>query len=384
MKRVLSFCWLFFFLAIIFAPMTDAVFSLGLDKTLDTEKRKLAEKPIYQLDSIATFPSQFNNYFNDHFPFRRLLIQIHSMWSAGMFKVSAVPDVVLGEEGWLYLMGAKYGNSLEDYKGTEELSELKLENIRLNLERKKRILDSLGIRFVVLIAPDKHSIYPEYVPKNIKRRGTFPSRMDQVVKYLKEHSTVSLLDIRETLREKKLASRWPSFMKTDSHWNDYGGFVAYQALMKALSMAPYGEQDFTWEQVPGTGGDLAGELSLSGATLEPNRVLCQPIQLPVLERKEIPNDYGLELQDKKRVWLWPEGKLQKLLFFHDSFGDALLKFLPYHFKETIAINTYQFSPVICTKEKPDVVIFEMVERWVEGIDTGDFKKLETTSNSLNP
>ncbi len=374
MKRVLSYFWLFIFLAIIFVPLTDAIFSLQLDKTVDTEKRKLSERPTFRLDSMADFPSRFNNYFNDHFPFRKLLIKVHSMWSSEMFSVSAVSDVLLGEEGWLYLMQYNNINTLEEYKGMLELPVSKLESIRLNLERRKRILDSLGIKFVVFVAPDKHSIYPEYIPKSIKRRGPFPSRLDQVIQYLKEHSTVSILDVRGNLLEKKPTARYMSYMKTDTHWNDYGGFMAYQALMKELSITPYREEDFTWQQVPGIGGDLAGELSLQGPAQEPYRVACTSLRFPALEVKEIESGYGLAgLQSKKRVWSCPEGRQTKLLFFHDSFGIAMMQFLPYHFKETIDIHAYEFSPLILAKEKPDVVIYEMVERFVEYLDMQDLK-----------
>ncbi len=90
------------FLIIIFFPLLDEGFGLHLDKSENTEKRILASRPNFSLESIEVFPSRYENYYNDNFSFRNSLVRLNSVITSKAYDLSAIPDVLSGKEGWLY------------------------------------------------------------------------------------------------------------------------------------------------------------------------------------------------------------------------------------------------------------------------------------------
>jgi hypothetical protein len=52
-----------------------------------------------------------------------------------------------------------------------------------------------------------------------------------------------------------------------------------------------------------------------------------------------------------------------VLVFHDSCGDGLVNFLPVYFSRVVFSHTGRgFDRVLVEDQKPDIVIWEMVER----------------------
>jgi alginate O-acetyltransferase complex protein AlgJ len=353
-----------FFLAIIVTP--EVIFQLcerpGISSM--TEKRRLANRPIFSIDSLEIFPKRYEQYYNDNFSFRKCFIQLNSLFTAKTYGISAIPDVLIGKQGWLYYVSKTQGNSLEDYKGLIKIDKRSLELIRENLERRTQSLKLKGIKFVVVVAPDKQSIYPEYLPDNAQRKRRYPTRLDQIIEYLKENTSVQILDVRNILLEEKKAGPLPLYKKTDSHWNYLGGFVAYKEIMRSISFVPKKKNDFEWEHVNKGRGDLANMLALNDQVTEENMIEVKELFESDLTFQNFEKDYGYKkkiqisvaIQNRKNI------NTQKLLIFHDSFGEGLIKFLCNDFQETVAINTNLFSSSIIEKERPDVVIFQLVER----------------------
>src|SRR4030095_3502953 len=52
----------------------------------------------------------------------------------------------------------------------------------------------------------------------------------------------------------------------------------------------------------------------------------------------------------------------KAVIFHDSFGRSWTEFLAYHFETTVYLWQYNLAPAFIEREKPTLVINEIVER----------------------
>ena len=363
MRQLPNTILVFLFLLIISLPLVDRQLGLRWDSFISTEKRLLAVQPRFTWNSIVVFPRKYEEYFNDNFSFRTLLVKINSYLLRRAFGLSAIPDVVIGKDGWLYLTSKDYGNSLEDYMGLIDVDQGTLELIRINLEQRTKELQAKGIQFLVVVAPDKQSIYPDYLPDNWKRNKRYSTRLDQVVEYLKAKSTVQILDVRNALLKERKTAQFPLYKKTDSHWNYFGAFVAYQQIMASFSMMPLQKKDFQWQQQTAQSGDLAEMLAASDQYKEENDITFSPIVKSKVTFVETENAYGTSLESKRLVASNKDRLSTKLLVFHDSFGEGLFKFLSNHFGESVFINSNLFSMAIVEKEKPNVVVFELVERF---------------------
>jgi alginate O-acetyltransferase complex protein AlgJ len=294
LRLVLVVC----FLAVIVTPEVMFQLSERPGTSSMNEKRRLAVRPIFVVDSLEIFPKKYEQFYNDNFWFRKYFIQLNSLFTAKTYGISAIPDVLIGKQGWLYYVSKTQGNSLEDYKGLIKLDKRSLELIRENLERRTQSLKLKGIKFVVVVAPDKQSIYPENLPDNAQRKRRYPTRLDQIIKYLKGNSTVQILDVRNALLEEKKANPLPLYKKTDSHWNYLGGFVAYKEIMRSISLEPMKKNDFEWEHVNSGRGDLANMLALNEQITEENMINVKGLFESDLAFQNSEKDYGYKKRSK--------------------------------------------------------------------------------------
>lgn len=66
--------------------------------------------------------------------------------------------------------------------------------------------------------------------------------------------------------------------------------------------------------------------------------------------------------DKGTIIYCPTAKINKAVIFHDSFGKSLYPYLASNFKPSVFVWSNDFNPEIIKKEKPDIIIQQLVER----------------------
>ena len=85
-------------------------------------------------------------------------------------------------------------------------------------------------RLRLLLAPDKHVIYPENVPSALRQVGP-TSRTDQVYHRSRRHWRGNG---RSPAGARWRRRRRADVLPTDTHWNDRGAFIAYQQIIDAV------------------------------------------------------------------------------------------------------------------------------------------------------
>lgn len=106
-----------------------------------------------------------------------------------------------------------------------------------------------GCEIITVLVPSSMTVYPELVPEELATPGEGEGKFDQVVDLLTE-AGVTVLDMRETLIEHKNDSL-PIFYDYDSHWTDYGAYLAYVELFDYISdrypaATPRKFDEFNW------------------------------------------------------------------------------------------------------------------------------------------
>lgn len=352
------------FAAAIALPGLCTLFGLAPASALQ-EKRRLAPFPAFRLSRgvLLAFPQAFEAYFNDHFTFRDQLVWGYNYAKARGLSVSPCPDVVIGKEGWLYIReGLRDGSHAVRPFTPEELARW-----TAVLEERRQWLADRGVRFLVVVAPDKHTIYPEYLPDAVKPLPR-ESRLDQLMAYAPAHSGLAIIDLREPVLRAKSAER--VYHKTDTHWNERGALAGEVRIAEALAawfphIQPLSRSSHSLTTLKTEGGDLAIMLGLPGAYQEERlsllpRVarLAHPasIDTPPPARPDLP-EYAMP-----RAFEGDQDFLPKAVLYHDSFGTALNPFLCEHFRRVVTVRQDSFDPVLIEREHPDVVLYEFVER----------------------
>lgn len=143
-----------------------------------------------------------------------------------------------------------YQKCLKDYRHTNTYSAGVLANLKNRISSRISNLEKTNndTEIIYMIVPSAMTVYPELVPEQYQQ-GTGESRLDQVVRTLSE-AGATVIDLRETFEQHK-NDEYPLYFKCDSHWTDYGAFIAYQELFNHISKkfpdaAPLSFEDFAW------------------------------------------------------------------------------------------------------------------------------------------
>jgi alginate O-acetyltransferase complex protein AlgJ len=355
------------FLLLISIPLLDMAFKVSRP-VFFRENRKPAPLPRFELQRPLAFFKQYEAYFNDHFGMRTQLLRAHSRLVFRVLRTSPSPKVIVGRQGWLYLAyEGDFDNEVDYYRNVRPFTPGELEAFKNILEERRDWLARRGIRYLFMVAPNKSTIYPEFMPAAINK--VHPrSRLDQLVEYLSRHSSLRLLDLRPALLREKRTRR--IYYKTDSHWNDLGGYFAYREMITRLGehfpqLKPLPLDGFTVGQASAPGGDLAVMLSMQRDRFREMRVIVTP-KVPFRSRPAAPTAgfrpkvRWVRLQASQS----PGGQVPVAVMVRDSFAQQLHPYLSEHFQRIVYIwdwGMHFFTPVI-EKEKPWIVIDEMAER----------------------
>jgi hypothetical protein len=360
------------FVAVVFLPIFAHMLPLNGLQPLE-EKRRLASlsSAHVTLKRLAHFPREFEAYYNDHFTFRSSLIRFYNKFKLMVFDESPREDVILGDDGWMFWAGDLV---LEDVFALDPFTQEELELLREIIEGKRDWLAERKATYVFLVTPNKHTLYREFMPEDY-RRLSGPSRFDQLIAYLKEHSDIDLIDLREPLQ--KLNNQYTLYYRTDTHWNKVGGFFAYRHIIHELNQrlpnwnaVPRDISEYTITTTTDKGGDIAKVLALEDSHKE-KYYHFQPHFESCLVRADAPEYLGREWQHRAPVIYNCEGASGKMVIFHDSYIGGLEPFLPEHFKRSVFLWMYHhdFNTLkqVVEAEHPDLVIEQIQERLLEYI-----------------
>jgi len=271
-------------------------------------------------------------------------------------------NTVIGRNGWFFFTGEV---SIPDYQNTALLRPGRLARLQRNLDQLNKDLRKKGITLLVVIPPNKSTIYSQNMPGQIPVIGN-KSRLDQFLEYMKQNDDTFILDLRPPLFKASQAQN--VYYKTDTHWNDLGAYYGYVETMDALAsdyplLAPHPISDFTYTDIGNSVRDLPLSMGLSNYT-EENWVLLPNFEIQLEEERTALRD-GRFIRTVTNA----DKKLPKLLVFGDSFYGSLAHFIEPHFSRVkfIPFTTVDgiWSLDWVQQENPDIVIIEIVERSID-------------------
>lgn len=322
-----------------------------------SEKRTLKQLP--KTFSLShNFYKDVENFFIDNFIFRENIIFIFSFYKYFIFSEAISDIVIIGKNGWFFLGDS---NSREYFSNNKQLSKNTLSMWKKTIDIKTDIAKSKNIDYFFLISPNKESIYPMYYPD---KQENNTSIFDQLLLFF-ENNNISIINLKEVF----LNSELPTYFKTDHHWNKYGAYLAYEAIMKSKHNLSSDFEKFYFKKKKNNGGDLINSMQLNNFILEENNY--EPYSSVILNCEEMTID--LKYINKSnlhpiRVRDCDNSKSKnKAVIFHDSFGPYLTNYFDASFSQTIYIWDYpsvdQYKMIV-DDLKPDIIIEQRVERHI--------------------
>lgn len=334
MKKVLQITFIVLFLAM------GLVLSVGIFVSGPSQpgaNEKLSATPaLYDKDGNRNdnFLKDTVTWFSDHFFLRQELISVNNRISAVLFQTSGEDSVILGKDGWLY-----FDSTLDDYTGLNGMTDKELSAAAHNLELMAEYCREQGKDFVFIIAPNKNSLYPQFMPDY----GVVSSEHD-ARKLLSRLENTPVIDLFTAFgNETEIL-----YFKTDSHWNSKGA-----ALAADLINQEFGKETTYFTASYSCTNDYTGDL--------------YTMVYPAFAGKEAQPHYGGKLDFRYAskatkpdsiTLLTESDKDGSLLVYRDSFGNLLYPFL------ADSYGTVRFSRSTSYDLTPDAdhVVVELVER----------------------
>lgn len=313
-----------------------------------TENRPLAAAPsLLTADGSLNrnFFADFEDYFTDHLALRNQLVYADARIQTLLFQESNVSGVISGTDGWLF-----YASTLEDYLGTNILSDRDLFNLAHNILVVQNYLQARDIDFVFTIPPNKNTLHGEYMPY-YKSYIVDPDHSAKLLGPILAEQGIQYLDLF-TLLEQQAE---PMYLLLDSHWNGKGACLVYNAIMDTLDLP---HEDYASTEpglVKNENGDLNRMLYSFYGPLEEN------------DSYNLTQEYTLTSStgSVEDGWIVTEnpGGSDTLLMFRDSFANTLIPFLSNEF-ETAYYAKGEPNALWRYVETygPDCVVIEKVER----------------------
>ncbi len=346
------------FVLILLIPALDSFFHFSPVKEL-FEKRVLVEMPEFSWS--RQFSKNFEEFFNDNYGMRKSLIRLHSKIIDDIFAESPDESAVFGKEGWLYFNNK---NSLVDAAGKIVLSDDLIERGIESFYQNWQMLKAKNITYLLVIAPDKSTIYPEFLPNYIRPEKSH--RIDKFIDALKEaHPDFPLLDLRPALFEAK--NYEIIFHKTDTHWNRRGAHYGYLELMNKLRIKPRQRVDFENKEDEIVRGDISDIMGIGATNVNYDLIP----KFKIMSESIVSEDFDPYVRQFRhaRLFVNENKNLPRLFVYRDSFFNDLSYFVSEHFSRSLYINEFpcdlNFAKI--KNFHPDFVIQQFWEGRIEDI-----------------
>ena len=338
----------------------------------EIEKREKMEKPRFTLREIKEYPDRYERYFNDSFGLRGQFIALNAIIKNKLFNTSSTSKAIVGKKGWYYYT---LDNNIDIYRGTYPLNENLLEEIAEKQMELNEYFKSKNIEYVLVLTPSKVSIYPENLPDGgIKVHSE--TAMDILEEYLKKNTDIKVVNLKSRLLNSKNIGTL--YFKTDTHWNYEGAYEGVSEIMdylvaekvilnkKNIEISKYDstykgefsammgyEKLFPEEKIRKT------KINNQTAVFDSNSDYYKEATRINIERGEArPVEYYRNSESPN---------LKTIAVFHDSFFGNFnaVPLIAENFENTVSIWSWAPSAKLIDHIKPNIVIVEITERYVD-------------------
>ena len=338
----------FYIVLIMFLLVVPAVAIPFAPYDPDAELQDLSEWPAIAENDAPNlnYLSEAGEWFDDHFAFRQQTIALDSKIQAGIFGTSTTDQVVVGSDGWLY-----YGGTMADYQRTIQMTNRQIDVAIHNLDLVNEFVNERGAKFLVAVAPNKNSLYNEYMPY-YEMKGDGLSNLQRFQQAI-SHTGIPAVDLYEAF----LSQPKSLYMKTDSHWNTEGALFAYNNMLDEISLDHNRYENSEITLNTSYIGDIEAMLYPVWQTPEPSEIYEEAQQFVYTNDADSAEDSFILTRSTD-----DSANENSLLMFRDSFGISLLPFFASDFKEACFSRLVPYDLTQIDALNADVVIIERAER----------------------
>lgn len=328
-----------------------------------SENRKLAEKPVFDLENIDTYSTGYENYYNDNLPFRGIIRNVWTNFNFYILNESTTSQVLIGKNdgdissSWLFFQDETEGsNSVKDAQGILTLSCEELEQIKENINENTNELENRNIKVLYAIIPNKANLYKEKLPNNITIYEE-ENRFDKLEKYLQEKEIKNFIYLKDALLNAKEIN--DVYYKQDTHWNNFGAFIGFKEILNQI------EEDYN---------NFEYNMEISEEKLMDKDLAQMSGIKNVLKDKEITIEFApnitywetvFETENKIVITQSEDAPIHKTVFVvGDSFRTAMIPYFSKVYSKVVYMHRCDYGSYMLDHYQPDIIVFQLLERYI--------------------
>lgn len=273
---LLSFSWIF---DLFQEQIQDKLFfnyGFVIDKKLNGVFDYLVPKELSLKNWMdGSFQENRNNYTEENIAFRNWLVKIKNQLHFNLFKESGNKTVIIGKDNVLF--EKRY---LDSYIGKDYIGEESIEKRIKQLEIAQRKLQSMGKQMLVVFAPSKPHLMPDYIPDEFKPKPDVKTNYKSFKAAISKRN-VNYIDVNSWMLKLADTCRFALVPQNGAHWSNYFAAISGDSIihkMESLAQKPmrhYSINKYDISEVAGTSeDDLLFIMNLLVPL--PNKSLAQP------------------------------------------------------------------------------------------------------------
>jgi alginate O-acetyltransferase complex protein AlgJ len=207
--------------------------------------------PFPSLSEGWDFFPQLTAWATDHLPLRQVAVEGNAAFSERVFGEAPTyrtdtgggvtagvpsgdapaqdgpeyPQIIEGQDGWLYF-GQDAASLCQPVQSIDETM--------ARLDRLAAAVEASGRTFVMTVAPDKSTVYPDELPDTYLGQECSTERRSEFWDRLRSDAPAGYFDIRGPLEAEQVTSGTSVYRATDSHWSPSGSAVYAMTLAARL------------------------------------------------------------------------------------------------------------------------------------------------------
>ncbi len=282
-----------------------------------------------------------------------------------------------GSEMWPVVTGGDFQfffqKMLPDYQGTNIPSNSTFtaltNRVKDHLTQLRKYNKDAEI--IYLIVPASMTVYPELVPETYGELAG-ETRLTKTIEAINAGGGIAI-DLQSIFEEHKY-DEMPLYYKLDSHWSDYGAFVAYQALFEEIAKkfpnaAPRSINEFNWNPNYYESGDMTYYLAMSQSKVKEYayyRTFDFDAPSVVTQTPRYRSSTMLCYSDNvtwENVINTNRKDLPSCIVLRDSYSTQIYDLIAERMNKThyLGMWGYRWDQSLIASEKPDYVIYVLAE-----------------------
>ena len=341
------------------------------------ENRSLAVQPALTWESLwsGSYGSDFESWFSDHVPGRTTLLKLDTAAQIKLLHRPVVNDMVLDA-------GEVLVPFMEFEEHTAEEYEIKAAPIAADFGKLNAHITSCGGEFTYVGFPEQRVYFEDAFPSYMNSHKQEAKTADTIFAQALEEENVEFLDMRQVYAAQGNPAEY--YSAVDHHYNYYGAYAAYRAILEKLAgdgwdLPVMTEEDVEFVALP---NPYIGSRNRKLYNLWPNSDQAvisvqkepvpftrtdngQPSEKPLFvtpAAEELPATYNMYMGGDfaETVLETNRPELPDALIFGDSFTNALETMLYTAFDETHILDLRHYTEMslkdYIAEYQPDIVL----------------------------